>query len=102
MTANAQIAGWLEQRFGVTGKADNFSIAISPLLDPKELAKELASLTGGLAFQFTASQDLANKLKFNECLPPPALSREMEARFAVGDRVVATLRMPMRVVASSD
>ena len=102
LTANAQIAGWLEQRFGVTGKADNFSIAISPLLDPKELAKELASLTGGLAFQFTASQDLANKLKFNECLPPPALSREMEARFAVGDRVVATLRMPMRVVASSD
>ncbi len=79
LLANVQLSGWLHSRFGTSGKADNYRIQLESPIDPSRLSEAIRDAG---EIEFTPDESLAERLKFKECLPPTAMRRELEARFA--------------------
>jgi ATP-dependent Lhr-like helicase len=96
LLANAQIAGWLQQRFDVEARPSNLTLELQAPVDAERLRAELRHLGDAFAFEFTPNEELADRLKFRECLPGEFLARVLRARYAAAEQVRETLGAPVR------
>lgn len=102
LLANTQVAGWLRQRFGVSGRPENLCVRLEGELDSKRLRTELREMAGSVAFEFEPPDQLSDRLKFKECLPTRMERDLLEARYSAATDVIRILEAPLRVVMQSE
>jgi len=102
LLANTQVAGWLRQRFGVSGRAENLCVRLEGDFDSHRLRNELREIAGAVAFEFEPPAQLSDRLKFRECLPARMERDLLEARYSAATDVIRILEAPLRVVVQSE
>jgi hypothetical protein len=97
LLANTQIASWLEAKFQSKMSPNNYSIEFGEPVDTSELAKWIHDMQAGSRPGFQPSPELAERLKFNECLPSSLMASEMKARYDDAPGVNACLSVPVAI-----
>lgn len=81
LLANAQLAAWVESKFGQRPQIDNLRLNLDPGIDPQDLGRALDEIRGNLPFDTDTALRAADNLKFRQCLPMEALWMVLQGRY---------------------
>lgn len=98
LLANAQLASWLDARFGQRPTADNLRLQLDPSLDARALRSAIDEIRGSPPFDLATALLAADRLKFRQCLPMEALWTVLQVRYGGEPGLTQLLDEPLRLV----